>query len=170
MKTILITGGSGLVGRALSELLISRGYTVIWLSRERYVKAEIPRYRWDYTKGEVDEEALQQADVIVHLAGANLSEGAWTRLRKQHIVESRVLSAQLLREKIKALDKKLDAFISASAIGYYGKGITDKIYTEAVRVGNGKLRRNNLRMNSAFVPLCLERVLCFRTKAKQCIK
>lgn len=130
MKTILITGGSGLVGRALSELLISKGYTVIWLSRERYVKAEIPRYRWDYTKGEVDEEALQQADVIVHLAGANLSEGAWTRLRKQHIVESRVLSAQLLREKIKALDKKLDAFISASAIGYYGKGITDKIYTE----------------------------------------
>lgn len=130
MKTILITGGSGLVGRALSELLVSKGYKVIWLSRERYVKADIPRYRWDYTKGEVDEEALEQADVIVHLAGTNLSEGVWTRLRKQHIVESRVLSAQLLLEKVKEMDKKLEAFISASAIGYYGKGITDKVYTE----------------------------------------
>ncbi len=130
MKTILITGGSGLVGRKLSRLLIEKGYKVIWLSRERYVKAEIPRYRWDYQRGEIEKEAVEQADIIIHLAGSNLGEDSWTRVKKQSIVESRVQTAQLLLDTVKSLDKKLDAFISASAIGYYGVKITDTIFTE----------------------------------------
>lgn len=130
MKTILITGGSGLVGRKLSRLLIEKGYKVIWLSRERFVKAEIPRYRWDYQRNEIDTEAVEQADVIIHLAGSNLGEDSWTRLKKQHIVESRVQTAQLLLDTVKSMDKKLDAFISASAIGFYGVKTTKNIYTE----------------------------------------
>lgn len=130
MKTILITGGSGLVGRVLSEQLIAKDYKVIWLSRERFVKADIPRYRWDYRKGEIEEEALEQADIIVHLAGSNLSEDAWTRLRKQRIVESRVLSARLILDRLKKMDKKPDAFISASAVGYYGTETTEHIFGE----------------------------------------
>ena len=130
MKTILITGGSGLVGRKLSNLLIEKGYKVIWLSRERYVKAEIPRYKWDYQRNEIDKEAVEQADVIIHLAGSNLGEDSWTRLKKQSIVESRVQTAQLLLDTVKSMNKKLDAFISASAVGYYGLKITKKIHTE----------------------------------------
>ena len=130
MKTILITGGSGLVGRKLSRLLIEKGYNVIWLSRERYVKAEIPRYRWDYRRNEIDKEAVEQADVIIHLAGSNLGEDSWTRQKKQSIVESRVQTAQLLLDTLKSMDKKIDAFISASAIGFYGVKTTDKIFTE----------------------------------------
>lgn len=130
MKTILITGGSGLVGRKLSRLLIEKGYKVIWLSRERYVKAEIPRYRWDYRRNEIDKEAVEQADVIIHLAGSNLGEDSWTRLKKQNIVESRVQTAQLLLDTLKSMDKKPEAFISASAVGFYGIKITDNIYTE----------------------------------------
>ena len=130
MKTILITGGSGLVGRKLSRLLIEKGYKVIWLSRERYVKAEIPRYRWDYQRNEIDKEAVEQADVIIHLAGSNLGEDSWTRQKKQSIVESRVQTAQLLLDTLKSMDKKIDAFISASAIGFYGVKTTDKIFTE----------------------------------------
>ncbi len=130
MKTILITGGSGLVGRKLSRLLIEKGYKVIWLSRERYVKAEIPRYRWDYRRNEIDKEAVEQADVIIHLAGSNLGEDSWTRQKKQSIVESRVQTAQLLLDTLKSMDKKIDAFISASAIGFYGVKTTDKIFTE----------------------------------------
>lgn len=130
MKTILITGGSGLVGRKLSRLLIEKGYKVIWLSRERYIKAEIPRYRWDYQRNEIDKEAVEQADIIIHLAGSNIGEDSWTRLKKQIIVESRVQTAQLLLNTVKSMDKKLDAFISASAIGYYGAKTTDKIFTE----------------------------------------
>lgn len=130
MKTILITGGSGMVGKRLSELLIGKGYKVIWLSRERYVKAQIPRYRWDYRKGEIDREAVEQADVIVHLAGSNLGDGSWTRLKKQKIVESRVQTAKLLLETVKKMDKKPEAFISASAVGFYGQETGEKIFTE----------------------------------------
>lgn len=130
MKTILITGGSGMVGRKLSELLIQKGYRVIWLSREQYVKAQIPRYRWDYRKGEIDTEAVEQADVIIHLAGSNLGDGSWTRVKKQKIVESRVQTAKLLLEAVRKSDKKPEAFISASAIGYYGQETGERIFIE----------------------------------------
>ncbi len=130
MKTILITGGSGMVGRRLSALLIEKGYKVIWLSRERYVKGEIPRYRWDYRKGEIDTEAVEQADVIIHLAGSNLADGSWTRLKKQKIVESRVQTARLLLETVKGMDKKPEAFISASAAGFYGQKTREWVFTE----------------------------------------
>ncbi len=130
MKTILITGGSGMVGRELTKLLVEKDYKVIWLSRERYVKAEIPRYRWDYRRGEIDTEAVEQADVIVHLAGSNLGEDAWTRVKKQRVVESRVQTAKLLLDTVKETGKHLDAFISASAVGYYGMVTQEKEFTE----------------------------------------
>ena len=130
MKTILITGGSGMIGRRLSELLIKKGYDVIWLSRERHIKADIPRYRWDLLKGQIDKEALEEADVIIHLAGVGIADGKWTEARKRMIVGSRVRSAQLILEKLQEMDTKIDAFISASAIGYYGAVTTDKVFTE----------------------------------------
>lgn len=119
-----------MIGRRLSEMLIKKGYDVIWLSREKHVKAEIPRYKWDLLKGEVDKEALEEADVIVHLAGVGIAEGRWTEARKRMIVGSRVRSAHILLDKLKAMDTKIDAFISASAMGYYGATTTDKVYTE----------------------------------------
>lgn len=130
MKTVLITGGSGMIGRRLSELLIEKGYDVIWLSRERYIKADIPRYRWNLLTGEVDEDALEEADVIVHLAGVGIAEGKWTEARKRMIVGSRVRSAHILLDKLKSMNTKVDAFISASAVGYYGSVTTDKIFSE----------------------------------------
>ena len=130
MKTILITGGSGMIGRRLSKLLIKKGYDVIWLSRERHIKTDIPRYRWDLLKGQIDKEALEEADVIVHLAGVGIADGKWTEARKRMIVGSRVRSAQLILEKLQEMDTKVDAFISASAVGYYGAVTTDKVFTE----------------------------------------
>lgn len=130
MKTILITGGSGMIGRRLSELLIDKGYDVIWLSREKHIKAEIPRYKWNLLTGEIDEEALEEANVIVHLAGVGIAEGKWTEARKRMIVGSRVRSAHLILDKLKKMNTKIDAFISASAVGYYGAVTSDKIFTE----------------------------------------
>lgn len=150
MRTILITGGSGLVGRKLSRLLVEKGYKVIWLSRERYIKAEIPRYRWNYRRNEIDKEAVEQADVIVHLAGSNLGEDSWTRLKKQIIVESRVQTAQLLLDTVRSTGKKPDAFIAASAVGYYGLKISDHIYTEEdVSSGNDFLSRTCRKWEAA---------------------
>ena len=134
MKTILITGGSGMVGRRLTQLLKEKGYEVIWQSRDRYLKGETPRYCWDYRQGKMDEESIDRADIIVHLAGANVGDGRWTDHRKQTIINSRVQTAQVLFNTVKKRNKKLDAFISASAIGYYGNTITNNIYTEADEV------------------------------------
>ncbi|MGV8963100.1 MAG: TIGR01777 family oxidoreductase [Candidatus Saccharimonadaceae bacterium] len=130
MKTVLITGGSGMIGRRLSEMLIEKGYEVIWLSREKHIKADIPRYKWNLLTGEIDEEALEEADVIVHLSGVSIAEGRWTEARKRMIVGSRVRSAHLLLDKLKKMNKKVDVFISASAVGYYGVNNTDKVFTE----------------------------------------
>ena len=120
-----------MIGKRLSDLLIEKGYKVIWLSRERFKNAKIPRYRWDYRKNEIDIEALEQADIIVHLAGYSLGEDSWTRHKKQVIVESRVQTSKLLLDTCKSINKTLEAFISASAVGYYGMVTDDKIYTES---------------------------------------
>ena len=130
MKTILITGGSGMIGQRLSELLIKKGYDVIWLSREKHIKADIPRYKWDLHKGKIDKEALEEADVIVHLAGVGIADGKWTEARKRMIVGSRVRYAQLILQKLQEMDTKVDAFISASAVGYYGAVTSDIVFTE----------------------------------------
>lgn len=119
-----------MVGKKLSELLLEKGYKVIWLSRERYLKAEIPRYRWNYLKNEIDKDAVEQADVIIHLSGSNLGEESWTKKKKKKIVESRVNTAKLLLETVKLTDKKPEAFISASAVGFYGTEIGERIFIE----------------------------------------
>ena len=130
MKTVLITGGTGLVGRRLTELLIEKGYRVLWLSRERNLYADIPTYRWDYRNNEMDNEALEQADVIIHLAGSNLGEGRWTEEKKRQIVESRVRTAELMLDRLKLAGSMPELFISASATGYYGPGVRERIFTE----------------------------------------
>jgi len=130
MKTILITGGSGMIGSRLSEILFEKGYNVIWLSRERNMNAEIPQYRWNYQKNEIDKEALEKANVIIHLAGSNLGKGLWTPRKKQQIVESRVQTTKMLLGTVMLMSKRPEAFISASAVGYYGMHTSNKIYTE----------------------------------------
>ncbi len=130
MKTVLITGGSGLVGRKLTKLLIKNGYEVIWYSRERYIRGSIPRYKWDYRNGYIDKEALEKADYIIHLAGANIGDDRWTNRRKKTILESRVKTTNLLLETLKEMNKTPEVFVSASAVGYYGLEISDNILTE----------------------------------------
>lgn len=131
MANILITGGTGVVGRHLTSQLQSRGHAVMHLSRERKSEAPIPTYSWDLEKYEIDAEAIQKADYIIHLAGANIGDRRWTASRKKLIVDSRVRSARLLLENVKALNIPIKAFISASAVGYYGAITSDSIFTES---------------------------------------
>lgn len=130
MQTVLISGGSGLVGKQLSKKLAQRGYHVAILSRSASSNGGIKHFRWDIEKGYIDPVAIEKADVVIHLAGANIGEKRWTKQRKQEIVESRVKSGQLLFNHFSKRKKPLKAFISASAVGYYGAITNEKIYTE----------------------------------------
>jgi len=126
METVLITGGTGLVGKNLGILLRNKGYVVKTLSS----KPSENNYFWDIDKQEIDSEALQNVDHIIHLAGANIGEKYWTKKRKKLILDSRVNSAQLLFDAVKKLAVKPKTFISASAIGYYGAFTSEKRFTE----------------------------------------
>lgn len=119
-KTVLITGGTGLVGNRLSYLLTKKGYKVIHLSRNRNLSATYPAFQWNIEKGEIDESALIQADYIVTLAGAGIADKRWTKNRKRLIINSRVKGIQLLKKELVAKNIRPKAIIGASAIGFYG--------------------------------------------------
>ncbi|MBO9635705.1 MAG: TIGR01777 family oxidoreductase [Chitinophagaceae bacterium] len=121
MQTILITGGTGLVGSELTKLLVAKGYQVIILTRKaRPAEGPVSYAEWDPVAGSIDVKAVQQADMIVHLAGANVGEKRWTKKRKQEIVDSRVKSAALIVNTLQNNPNKCKAVISASAMGWYG--------------------------------------------------
>ena len=121
--TVLITGGTGLVGSALTKALLQKGFSVIVLTRSmaRKKSSESLIYAlWDVNKQQIDIAALQKADYIVHLAGAGVVEKKWTEDYKKEIVESRTESSRLIVDSLKNKANKVRAVISASAIGYYG--------------------------------------------------
>lgn len=122
MSTVLITGGTGLIGTALSEALVAKGYDVIILSRgeKRSSQQNISCAVWNVNEQTIDEEAIKKADYIVHLAGANVGEKRWTSKRKKEIVDSRVDSGKLLVKALNEIPNKVKAVVSSSAMGYYG--------------------------------------------------
>jgi hypothetical protein len=120
MSTVLIAGGTGLVGQYLSSLLKEKGYAVFHLSRHKNPNGEFPAYAWDVTKRQIDREAVEKADYIIHLAGAGVADARWTAARKKLIIDSRVESTLLLKEAIAQKTRPLKAYIAASAIGFYG--------------------------------------------------
>lgn len=136
METILLTGGNGLVGKALSPRLAEKGYGVIVLSRRPDPDSLYRNYFWDPSRNIIDETAVQEADFMVSLAGENLGEKRWTKRRRQEILDSRVKTSELLFNTFIRKGKKLRAFISASAIGFYGAVTSDRIFTEADPPGN----------------------------------
>jgi uncharacterized protein (TIGR01777 family) len=128
MKTVLITGGTGLVGSALSRLLISNGYSVIILSRNKRESTNGIRYaQWNVDTGSIDMEAVGTADVIIHLAGAGVAEKRWTQQRKQEILASRTKSSALLVKALTEIPNKVHTVISSSAIGWYGPDTAESL-------------------------------------------
>ena len=136
-KNVLISGGSGFIGSHLTTLLLAKGYSVSILSRsEKQNKENVFYYKWDVARQFIEEEAVLNADYIIHLAGENIGEKRWTAKRKAAIIDSREQSTLLLYSVIKKSNKKLDAFISASAIGFYGAVNGQEICTEEMLPAN----------------------------------
>ncbi len=99
MKTILITGGTGLIGKALQEKLASKGYSTTILTRKKSENSST--FYWNIDKGIIEKEAVQTADFIIHLAGAGIADKRWSKKRKKILINSRIDSTKLLFKKVK---------------------------------------------------------------------
>jgi len=122
MQTVLITGGTGLVGKQLTKMLLAKGYEVIIMSREKKVSQQqnVSYAVWNVEQQSIDINAIAQADYVVHLAGAGVVEKRWNDKRKQEIIESRTKSSALIVKALKENANKVKAVVSSSAIGWYG--------------------------------------------------
>ena len=160
---ILVTGASGLIGKALVEKLKQNHHEVRCLTRKKATKAN--EFHWNISENFIDERAFENLDIIIHLAGANISE-RWTASYKKELYSSRIDSANLLRKYCSEKNIRLKAFISASGINYYGTFTSDKILDET----SGIIRHDFLAQlcvawehcADAFVEIA-ERVVCLRT-------
>ncbi|MDO8997063.1 MAG: TIGR01777 family oxidoreductase [Sediminibacterium sp.] len=136
MATIMITGGTGTVGKRLTEWLLSKGYSVIIVGRGGSAKESSTgkpstssgepaqtklRYaQWNIDAQTIDESAIQQADYIIHLAGAGVADKRWSDARKKEIADSRINSCALIVKALSSFPNNVKGVISASAIGWYG--------------------------------------------------
>lgn len=121
----------------MTELLIQQGHAVTHLGRTKKT-GKIPSFVWDVEQGIIEEEAFHGVDTIVHLAGAGVADQRWTKNRKQEILESRTKSTALLARYLEKYPN-VKTVVSASAIGYYGFGLSDQEYTEESNPGTDYL-------------------------------
>jgi len=134
-QTILLTGGTGTIGRRLTELLQQQNYQVSYLSRSKQDIPGVTVYEWDIKTGQIDPQAIETADHIVHLAGAGIADERWTDERKNTILASRTQSTELLATSLTKYKHHVSSFIGASAIGYYGGDTGDRPLTETSNGG-----------------------------------
>ena len=120
MKNVLITGGSGLVGKHLTRNLEGNKIDVSWVGRAKKEKPIHQKYNWDVEKGTIDKGWLKDTDTIIHLAGAGVADHKWTDSYKKEIYESRIKSTKLLRETLANNEHSVKTLVCASAIGIYG--------------------------------------------------
>lgn len=133
---ILITGASGLIGRALSSTLKAQGHTIV--SAVRREPRRNDEVQWDPKSGTMEASAFEGVDAVVHLAGAGIGDKRWTNDYKMEILESRTNGTALLANTMAALADKPRVFISGSAIGIYGARADEEL-SETATIGSGFL-------------------------------
>lgn len=122
MATICITGGTGLIGQALTNYFIAKGHAILVVSRTKKSSTNHAlRYlQWNPEQGTIEPEAIAAADYIIHLAGAGVADKRWNKKRKEEIKQSRVQGSNTLVKALTEIPNKVQAVISASGIGWYG--------------------------------------------------
>lgn len=127
-STVLITGGTGLVGSNLTRHLLNKNYRVICLTRDKKLRSENPQLIysfWNVDEQIFDASLLAETDHIIHLAGAGVMDKSWSPEYKQELIHSRTQTAEFLVRALREHPHKVQTFISASAIGYYGSDAPD---------------------------------------------
>ena len=125
---ILITGGSGLIGKSLVERLRERNHNVRILTRNKSGKPD--EFFWDVAEKFIDGNAFENLDAIIHLAGANISK-KWSDTYKKELYSSRIDTANLLKEYCLRNQVHLKSFISSSGINYYGTFTSHQVLDES---------------------------------------
>lgn len=129
-KNILITGGSGMIGTRLTTFLLGKGHNISHLSRSPG-RAAVRTFKWDPERSYMDDQALQDADTIIHLAGAGIADKRWSAQRKQEILLSRTESSRLIAEALVRIPNRVKTLISASGISYYGLAENTRSFIES---------------------------------------
>lgn len=140
---IAIAGGTGFVGKALTDYLLNKNHTVYILTRNPSQKNSNPNLHYVewLTPDSAPENELHKIDAFINLAGESLNSGRWTAERKQRIIDSRLTATKEVVRIIKALDQKPECLINASAIGIYGTSL-DQTFTEnSTKMGDDFLAR-----------------------------
>jgi len=133
---ILITGATGLIGKALQKALREKGHELLLASRKE--PKDSSYVQWDIEKGFTEPERLEGIDGVIHLAGESISALRWTDEKKKAIRESRVLGTRNIVDTISDLKQRPRVLIAASAIGFYGdRG--DEELTETSKPGKNFL-------------------------------
>jgi hypothetical protein len=127
---VLITGGTGLIGKPLTRELISDGHSVILLSRSAVdlpVEQGITAVKWNGKTPEGWSGLMKEVDAVVNLAGENIGRFPWTETRKRKFRDSRVSAGRVLSDAIKDSHVRPQVFIQASAVGFYGPRSAEEI-------------------------------------------
>lgn len=137
LKTIIIAGGTGLIGAALSAALERKGgYNVRILSRFPENIKNADAYYWNPSENKIDEAVFAEADIIINLAGENIGAGRWTSARKKLLRESRIASNLIFKEHLKK-SSSIHKYIAASAQGFYGDRGDTILYENDKPSGHG---------------------------------
>ena len=164
MKKILISGATGLVGKKIARKLYERGYQVEILVRSKPENSDFRSYIWDYENGFLEEGALDNTYIFIHLAGASISK-RWTESYKKEVYSSRIDSAQFIYEEMQKRKIYPEAVISSSAVGIYGQTTSQQIFSEDDQPANdflGKVCKDWEEKAFQFHKLG-SRVVCVRT-------
>jgi uncharacterized protein len=146
---VLITGGTGLIGKNLTAMLLKRGYEVALLSRKKEHIDGVKVFEWDIEKDYLEEGALENTSYLIHLAGAGVAEKRWTKERKKVITESRTKSIELISSHLQKTGNRPKAFVSASGISYYGEDTGNRHHIEESPAGNDFLSHVTLEWEKA---------------------
>jgi uncharacterized protein (TIGR01777 family) len=148
MSKVLIAGGTGMIGMRLSRLLVDQGHEVAHLSRSASSNHPFPVYQWDIAASKIDPAAFENTAFVINLAGAGIADKPWTNARKKVIIDSRVDSTRLLKKYIEQYPGQIKAYLSASAIGFYGdRG--EELVDENAAAGKGFLSESVLAWEGA---------------------
>jgi hypothetical protein len=120
---VLIAGGSGMLGRAITEILLNAGHQVGWLSRSsKRSTALVKLFTWNPENYEIDPEAIHWPDAVINLAGESIGDVPWTKKGKEKILQSRIQSVKAISRNFQLRKDGLKSFVGVSGAGYYGAG------------------------------------------------